>query len=430
MRFQIKGTKEEEIKKEINKILMEFSSYNMQVNKKYKPSAIVKPVSFEDIDISYLLSLNGKDFLKEAYNIILGREPDPQGLQFFLSKLYSGEYTKGDVIVHLRLSKEGRNRKVKIKGLYKLIIPFFLKRVPLLNKIYEFAKILLFPEKIYKRLSALENFSYTHILELNHIVKEEVDKVVNQVDKIKEEMKMKLDRLNELESKVKELEKIKVKDIWFENLDFKINDNKKFYKSFEDALRGSRLDIKNRQRIYIDVLKKEGIKGPVLDAGCGRGEFLELLKQEGLNGLGVDIDKDLIIELRSKGFEVYNIDINTFLENFEGSLEAITAFQVIEHMTIPYLKRFLELSYQRLKRGGIIILETVNPWNIEAFARFYIDETHVRPVVPEYLYFLLKYIGFKNLKVVYTSPLEKEIFSFQKLKQIYVDYAIIGKKEE
>jgi len=126
---------------------------------------------------------------------------------------------------------------------------------------------------------------------------------------------------------------------------------------------------------------------------------------------------------------VYNTDANTFLENFEEDLGAITAFQVIEHMSIPYLKRFLNLSYQKLARGGIIILETVNPWNVEAFARFYIDDTHVKPIVPEYLYFLLKYIGFKDLKVMYFSPLEKEIFNFQKLKRIYVDYAIIGKKE-
>src|SRR5262249_14299359 len=44
------------------------------------------------------------------------------------------------------------------------------------------------------------------------------------------------------------------------------------YLRFEDRHRGSREEIRQRQRTYLDLFSA----GPVLDIGCGRGEFLEL----------------------------------------------------------------------------------------------------------------------------------------------------------
>ncbi|NPV74723.1 MAG: hypothetical protein HPY89_13325, partial [Pelotomaculum sp.] len=54
-----------------------------------------------------------------------------------------------------------------------------------------------------------------------------------------------------------------------------------FYFEFEDQFRGSRDDIKERQRIYLPYIReaKAGTEERfVLDLGCGRGEWLELLK--------------------------------------------------------------------------------------------------------------------------------------------------------
>ncbi|AAC07137.1 methyltransferase domain-containing protein [Aquifex aeolicus] len=416
MRFSIRNVSEQEVKREIRHILEEVSSDKDEISNKHKPTTVVKPVDFENIDLNYLFSLNGAEFVRSAYRLVLGREPDPQGIEYFLSKLFSGEYTKGDVIVHLRLSKEGRKRKTKIKGFYKLAIPFFLKRVPIISKFYNLGKFLIFPERFLRRLIALENFSYTHILELKH-----------ELYILKQSTNEKIRFLEEITSP---LRKIEVNNIWTKEFNFGIENKENFYASFENAFRGGYESIKEKQKIYLDILKKEGVRGKVLDVGCGRGEFLELLKQEGFEGIGIDVNNYLIDLLKKRGFKVFNMDAISFLEQFDEALDAITAFQVIEHMSIKYLKKFLELSYKKLSNGGLIILETINPWNIEAFARFYLDETHVRPIVPEYLYFLLKYIGFKDVKVIFLSPLEKEIFSFQKLKYYYLDYAVIGKKEE
>ena len=46
------------------------------------------------------------------------------------------------------------------------------------------------------------------------------------------------------------------------------------YAGFEDIFRGSEALVRDRQRVYLDVI---GDRGPVVDLGCGRGEMLELL---------------------------------------------------------------------------------------------------------------------------------------------------------
>ncbi|HLN93667.1 MAG TPA: hypothetical protein VK389_07380, partial [Thermoanaerobaculia bacterium] len=58
------------------------------------------------------------------------------------------------------------------------------------------------------------------------------------------------------------------------------------YALFEERFRGSSTEVAEKQRFYLPFLWN--LPGPVLDAGCGRGEFLRLLKDEGIVGRGVE----------------------------------------------------------------------------------------------------------------------------------------------
>ena len=83
------------------------------------------------------------------------------------------------------------------------------------------------------------------------------------------------------------------------------------YVSFEDQFRGTREDIKERLRVYLPLLKENGIGAehmPILDLGCGRGEWLELLREEGLPAQGVDINRVLIEQCRQQDFKVTESD--------------------------------------------------------------------------------------------------------------------------
>ncbi|SCL74661.1 putative S-adenosylmethionine-dependent methyltransferase/MSMEI_2290 [Methanoculleus chikugoensis] len=184
------------------------------------------------------------------------------------------------------------------------------------------------------------------------------------------------------------------------------------YFVFEDHFRGSREDIKERQRAFVRYF--EGCSN-VLDIGCGRGEFLELMRDAGIGARGVDLDETMVEFCRSRGLAVELNDAVSYLEQLEDeSLDGVFIDQVVEHLEPAYLVRLLELCYRKMKFGYHIVAETVNPLSFVSFANFYIDMTHVRPVHPETLKFLLGAVGFREAETRFSSPVPAEI-TLQKL---------------
>jgi len=167
------------------------------------------------------------------------------------------------------------------------------------------------------------------------------------------------------------------------------------YHAFENVFRGDRELIQERQRPYLRLI---GTRQPVLDAGCGRGEFLDLLAEAGLHGIGVDTDRDLVEHCRTLGHEdVHETDVNTYLEGCEdGSLGAIFCAQVVEHLPVAELERFLALARVKLRPDGLLIAETVNPHSIQALKTFWVDLTHQHPIFPEVLLQLCRSAGFRD----------------------------------
>jgi hypothetical protein len=56
----------------------------------------------------------------------------------------------------------------------------------------------------------------------------------------------------------------------------------------------------------------------------------------------------------------------------------------------------------KLRPGGILVIETVNPRVVHALQRFYIDFTHVRLYDPEAMAWLLGQQGFTNVSIEYS----------------------------
>jgi glycosyltransferase involved in cell wall biosynthesis len=171
------------------------------------------------------------------------------------------------------------------------------------------------------------------------------------------------------------------------------------YRDFEDLFRGSEEMIRDRQRIYLDVI---GDHEPVFDAGCGRGEFLDLLNGAGKAFIGVDLDPTMVERCREKGYETVELgDAVEALERTQPcSLGAIFSAQVIEHLSFETLERFLELGLSRLKPGGLMIAETVNPHSARALKAFWVDPTHQHPLFPEVMLSLCETIGYVSGDVI------------------------------
>ena len=66
--------------------------------------------------IDELLELQDAVFIAAAYQVLLGRAPDPSGADFYLKRLQSG-IEKVRILKELRRSPEGRARTVRVAGL-------------------------------------------------------------------------------------------------------------------------------------------------------------------------------------------------------------------------------------------------------------------------------------------------------------------------
>ena len=173
------------------------------------------------------------------------------------------------------------------------------------------------------------------------------------------------------------------------------------YAAFEDVFRGSEERVKERQRVYADLLRDHA---PVLDAGCGRGEFLDVLRDAGIAAAGVDSDAGMVERARAKGHEVALEDAGRHLETLPGgSLGAVFSAQVIEHMPYEDLNRFLRLAHSRLRPGGVLVAETVNPHAPHALKTFWVDPTHQHPLFPEVVLVLCRIAGFGSAYVFHPA---------------------------
>ena len=168
-----------------------------------------------------------------------------------------------------------------------------------------------------------------------------------------------------------------------------------YYVGFQDFFRGSEELIRERQRAYLPLL--EG-RAPVLDVGCGRGEMLELLGAHGIEAAGIDLDRGMVEHCRAKGLERVEVaDAAGYLEAVDrGSLGAVFAAQVIEHLPYSELTRFLRAARTSLAAGGRLIVETVNPHAPQARKHFWIDPTHQHPLFPEVVIALCRLTGFER----------------------------------
>jgi O-antigen chain-terminating methyltransferase len=225
------------------------------------------------------------------------------------------------------------------------------------------------------------------------------------------------------------------------------------YFLFEEKFRGNTEEIKSRQSMFLEYFKNSN---NVLDIGCGRGEFLSLLKENGIGAKGIDINEDMVLYCKKNNLDVEKVDVLSYLKLLKDkSLDGVFSGQVVEHLKPKQLTYIIKLCHDKMKYGTYFVAETVNPQCLYVFANsFYMDLSHIKPIHPETIKFILESVGFRDIQFKFFSPcpetvrlskfetnentnsdekanieiMNKNVEKINLLLYGYQDYAVIAKK--
>jgi len=133
-----------------------------------------------EYSIKELCQYNDIDFIKNAYRVILFREPDLDEVNIWLSKFRTGVLTKKEILALLRFGSEGRGKKVVIRGLF---VPFILHRlfnVPIFGRFLRTMGCIVHLPILFRNIQGLE-YSVTSRIDSLNIHIDEFEKTVQVV---------------------------------------------------------------------------------------------------------------------------------------------------------------------------------------------------------------------------------------------------------
>jgi 2-polyprenyl-3-methyl-5-hydroxy-6-metoxy-1,4-benzoquinol methylase len=169
------------------------------------------------------------------------------------------------------------------------------------------------------------------------------------------------------------------------------------------------LPLAERRLARIEALLPGGDEQCLLDVGCAAGFFLQKAREQGWEVCGVEVAKDMAeYTQRRLGVPVY-LSIES-VEAKNASLDAVTAWEVIEHLAEPH--PMLRHIFHLLKPGGILALSTPNTGHWRAIEypnqwESYSPPAHLLFFNRSSLRATLEMVGFEIVSVHGSGPLPR-----------------------
>jgi O-antigen chain-terminating methyltransferase len=406
-----------------------------------------QPKPDDHYHVNDLLQYHDREFIWNAYKAILKREPDETGLRSFLTRLRNGSRNKIDILSSLHSSAEGKRANVSIEG---LALPAFIRkiyRVPVVGYLAETAvaigrlpKMIRSQRQFETHFVAQQDRLAAHITHTNHLLLNKIERVAadsrSETDSLRtglialqQSSRTSLLNLAKLQKQLAVLQHQQVSALFRDQAPLReaqvaartgasnhsadANELEAVEASLSEYLRGDSEAVKKDLEFYSSLLKEAGITREILDLGSGRGAWLEVLKDSGFQARGIESNPKLVEIGSQRGLEIRQGDVIEHLqEQADASLQAVTAFHLIEHFEFQKQFQLLVEIRRVLKPGGLVMLETPNPKNLVVGAcNFYADPTHRQPLFPESLHFLLDRLGFVRTRIDYLHPSEGSPFN-------------------
>lgn len=435
-----------------------------------------------------IFKLEGNFYIYELYKILLNRVPESEGATNFLKMIALGCPKEALVYAFYKADEFDRNKEIfnihNYQRSYKIfMIKNKLKKLPILGWGISVIKI---PNTLNEMKQTNNMFLLNYqsenlalklkIDELNHSIEQlksrtnqledeielSCNSLNNRIDKYHRELKeLSIDLKSNIgqdnlydEYKINELYKfysermnreipeiLKSKGILNEDsylelakreankLD--VNEKDKYYHYAWNIFRGTNERIKESQKRYLCFVKDAYENTGELsfaDIGCGRGIFLDILKDEHIACIGVDSNSASAKKAIENNHTVYIGDAKTYINEIEKeSISGISLLEVAEHLTFEYISELLNTAFEKIAKGGCIIIETINPYCYKRFGNFHIDPSHINFTSPDAYKLLLEIIGFKNIELYFYAPIGSNEISNIDICN-YEGFFIVGKK--
>lgn len=145
---------------------------------------------------------------------------------------------------------------------------------------------------------------------------------------------------------------------------------------------------------------REGDAVTILDVGCAFGWFLGMCDQRGWQTWGMDISEFALAHASDHTRAVLHVqDVQEGIP-FESRFDAVTCFEVVEHLVDPRIA--LAHIHDALRLNGLFVLTTPNPRSYfyrRIFTRWQDpDETHISIKTPSVWIRLLGQAGFEIVR--------------------------------
>ena len=388
---------------------------------------------------AWLNSLDSEEAVRALYQHILGREPDPVGMDWALRELNKGV----PVLLlagHIMLSPEGRRQAYRLKKfrVYKLLarLRSIARRLGMDQLVVLVARFIAFGHRTVDARPTPDSRPVALPAEWQVMLERQagqlglaqaaIRSLERQTQSLRQQLAVQTQRLAaqlQLAPKAQDShatgpgkDRVSVNDSeptgalplplpQPDELD-------SYYLAFENHHRGSTDQVHAKFLAYQPQLKRlvelktSSAASDLFDLGCGRGEWLLFAQEQGLRVQGVDSSPVMVRACQDHGLCVRHENLLAALARQpSASLLAVTAFHVAEHLPFDALFTLVQQAFRCLRPEGILLLETPNPENLMvATHTFYHDYTHRNPLTPDALRFLLGYHGFQQVEILRLNP--------------------------
>jgi SAM-dependent methyltransferase len=167
----------------------------------------------------------------------------------------------------------------------------------------------------------------------------------------------------------------------------------------EDSLT---LAQENRLRKEVAAMEPFRRLNRMLEVGAGRGWFLSVASQSGWETWAVEINRDAVQHLRSRGIHRIIVDTAEDFKAPEGSIDVVKMWDVIEHLRSP--RKALINIHRVLRPGGVLRLATTNFASLSRWVNgpewVYLNGAdHIFLFEPSTISRLLTQCGFSDIRI-------------------------------